>query len=207
MSEQLVQSKEQQILEAAEKEFLEKGYNGARTTSIAKAADVTHAMLHYYFRTKEQLFEHIIDKKMSEIVPLMTHLFGNSDLPLVKRIEEAVSVHFDFVVANPDLPRFLINEVLPHKERCDLFRSKIENVLYLVDNLQREVNEAAASGEVEQFNVLLLFQSVLSLNIFPSVMANMIENLLGDNGQSMKEVLAQRKTENIELIMRRIKKE
>ena len=206
MSEQLAQSKEQQILEAAEKEFLDKGYNGARTTSIAKAADVTHAMLHYYFRTKEQLFEHIIDKKMSEIVPLMTHLFGNSDLPLVKRIEEAVSVHFDFVVANPDLPRFLINEVLPHKERCDLFRSKIENVLYLVDNLQREVNEAAASGEVEQFNVLLLFQSVLSLNIFPSVMANMIENLLGDNGQSMKEVLAQRKAENIELIMRRIKK-
>ena len=206
MNEQTVQSKEQQILEAAEKEFLEKGYNGARTTSIAKAADVTHAMLHYYFRTKEQLFEHIIDKKMSEIVPLMTHLFGNSDLPLVKRIEEAVSVHFDFVVANPDLPRFLINEVLPHKERCDLFRSKIENVLYLVDNLQREVNEAAASGEVEQFNVLLLFQSVLSLNIFPSVMANMIENLLGDNGQSMKEVLAQRKAENIELIMRRIKK-
>ena len=206
MSEQLVQSKEQQILEAAEKEFLEKGYNGARTTSIAKAADVTHAMLHYYFRTKEQLFEHIIDKKMSEIVPLMTHLFGNSDLPLVKRIEEAVSIHFDFVMANPDLPKFLINEVLPHKERCDLFRSKIENVLYLVDNLQREVNEAAASGEVEQFNVLLLFQSVLSLNIFPSVMANMIENLLGDNGQSMKEVLAQRKAENIELIMRRIKK-
>ena len=206
MSEQLAQSKEQQILDAAEREFLEKGYDGARTTSIAKAAGVTHAMLHYYFRTKEQLFEHIIDKKMSEIVPLMTHLFGNEDLPLVRRIEEAISVHFDFVVANPDLPRFLINEVLPHKERCDLFRSKIENVLYLVDNLQREVNEAAASGEVEQFNVLLLFQSVLSLNIFPSVMANMIENLLGDNGQSMKEVLAQRKAENIELIMRRIKK-
>ena len=64
-----MQSKEQQILEAAEKEFLEKGYNGARTTSIAKAADVTHAMLHYYFRTKEQLFERFIDKKMSEIVP------------------------------------------------------------------------------------------------------------------------------------------
>ena len=206
MSEQIIQNKEQQILEAAEREFLEKGYDGARTTSIAKAADVTHAMLHYYFRTKEQLFEHIIDKKMSEIVPLMTHLFGNSGLPLVERIEEAVSVHFDFVVSNPDLPRFLINEVLPNKERCDLFRSKIENVLYFVDNLQREVNEAAASGEVEQFNVLLLFQSVLSLNIFPSVMENMIENLLGDNGQSMKEVLAQRKAENIELIMRRIKK-
>jgi len=206
MSEQTAQSKEQQILEAAEREFLEKGYDGARTTSIAQAAGVTHAMLHYYFRTKKQLFEHIIDKKMSEIVPLMTHLFANSDLPLVKRIEEAVSVHFDFVVANPDLPRFLINEVLPSKERCDLFRSKIENILYLVDNLQMEVNEAAARGEAEQFNVLLLFQSVLSLNILPSVMANMIETLLGDNAESIEMLLAQRKAENIELIMRRIKK-
>ena len=206
MSEQVAQSKEQQILEAAEREFLEKGYDGARTTSIAKAAGVTHAMLHYYFRTKEQLFERFIDKKMSEVVPLLTHLFGNSDLPLVERIEKTISVHFDFVATNPDLPRFLINEILPYKERCDLFYSKVANFLYFFNNLQREVNEAAARGEVEQFNVLLLFQSILSLNIFPSLMANMIENLMSNNGQSMKEIFAQRKAENIELIMRRIKK-
>ena len=203
MNEQTVQSKEQQILEAAEKEFLEKGYNGARTTSIAKAADVTHAMLHYYFRTKEQLFERFIDKKMSEIVSLIHHLFGNGDLPLVKRIEEAISVHFDFVADNPDLPRFLINEVLPYKNRC----AKIASYFHLFISLQREVDEAAARGEVESFNVLLLFQSILSLNIFPSLMANIIENLLSDNRQSIEMLLAQRKTENIELIMRRIKKE
>ena len=207
MSEQVAQSKEQQILEAAEREFLKKGYDGARTTSIAKAAGVTHAMLHYYFRTKEQLFERFIDKKMSEVVPLLTHLFGNSDLPLVERIEKTISVHFDFVATNPDLPRFLINEILPYKERCDLFYSKVAHFLYLFNNLQREVNDAAARGEVEQFNVLLLFQSILSLNIFPSLMANMIENLMSNNRQSMKEIFAQRKAENIELIMRRIKKE
>ena len=206
MSEQTVQSKELQILEAAEREFLEKGYDGARTTSIAKAAGVTHAMLHYYFRTKEQLFERIIDKKMSEIVPLMTHLFGNSDLPLVKRIEEAISVHFDFVAANPDLPRFLINEVLPYKNRCDLLKTKIASFFHLFNSLQREVNKAAARGEVEPFNVLLLFQSILSVNIFPSLMTNITENLLSDNRQSIETLLAQRKAENIELIMRRIKK-
>ena len=206
MSEQVAQSKEQQILEAAEREFLKKGYDGARTISIAKAAGVTHAMLHYYFRTKEQLFERFIDKKMSEVVPLLTHLFGNSDLPLVERIEKTISVHFDFVATNPDLPRFLINEILPYKERCDLFYSKVANFLYFFNNLQREVNEAAARGEVEQFNVLLLFQSIISLNIFPSLMANMIENLMSNNEQSMKEIFAQRKAENIELIMRRIKK-
>ena len=206
MSEQVTQSKEQQILEAAEQEFLKKGYDGARTTSIAKAAGVTHAMLHYYFRTKEQLFERIIDKKMEEIIPLMTHLFGNSNLPLVYRIEEAVSGHFDFVMSNPDLPMFLINEVLPHKERCNFFYSKVEKYLNLIDNLQKEVNEAATKKEIEQFNVLLLFQSILSLNVFPAIMTNIVENMAGDNKQAVELFMAQRKAENIELIMRRIKK-
>lgn len=206
MSEQVAQNKEQQILEAAEREFLKKGYDGARTTSIAKAAGVTHAMLHYYFRTKELLFERIIDKKMEEIIPLMTHLFGNSTLPLVYRIEEVVSVHFDFIMSNPDLPMFLINEVLPHKERCSLFYSKVEKYLNLIDNFQKEVNEAATKGEIEQFNVLLLFQSILSLNVFPAIMTNIVENMAGDNKQIVEQFMAQRKAENTELIMRRIKK-
>ena len=51
---------ESEILKAAEQEFMLKGFDGAKTTSIAHAAGVTHAMLHYYFRTKEQLFERIL---------------------------------------------------------------------------------------------------------------------------------------------------
>ena len=65
MDNQEKQSKEQQILAAAEQEFLTKGYDGARTTSIAQAAGVTHAMLHYYYRTKEQLFKRIVDEKFN----------------------------------------------------------------------------------------------------------------------------------------------
>ena len=206
MSEQLVQSKEQQILEAAECEFMTKGYDGARTTSIAKAAGVTHAMLHYYFRTKELLFERIIEKKMSEITPVLTYLFGNADLPLTERIKEAVSVHFDFIAANPELPKFLMNEVLPHKERCDMFKSKIESFVYLFSQLQNEVDAAAQRGEVEQFDVLSLFQTILSLNICSSMMTQFAENMMGDDIMETKAFLAVRKAENIEIIMRRIRK-
>ncbi|MBR4962398.1 MAG: helix-turn-helix transcriptional regulator [Muribaculaceae bacterium] len=206
MGEEIIQNKELLILEAAEREFITKGYDGARTTSIAKEAGVTHAMLHYYFRTKEQLFERIIEKKMSEITPLLTYLFGNDKLPLTERIKEAVSVHFDFIVANPDLPKFLINEVLPNKERFIVLKSKIDKVLYLFKNLQKEVDEAALRGEVEQFNIINLFQTILSLNIFSSVMPLFMENILGENEFTTKDFLAARKAENIETIMRRIKK-
>ena len=206
MGENINQSKEIQILEAAEHEFLAKGYDGARTTSIAKIAGVTHAMLHYYFRTKEQLFEQIIDKKMSEITPMLTYLFGNEKLPLTERIKEAVSVHFDFIIDNPDLPRFLINEVLPNKERFKVLKSKIDNVLHSVEHLQKEVDEAALRGEVAQFNIINLFQTILSLNIFSSIIPRFMENMLEENNFNTKEFLAIRKAENIETIMRRIKK-
>ena len=206
MGENINQSKEIQILEAAEHEFLAKGYDGARTTSIAKIAGVTHAMLHYYFRTKEQLFEQIIDKKMSEITPMLTYLFGNEKLPLTERIKEAVSVHFDFIIDNPDLPRFLINEVLPNKERFKVLKSKIDNVLHSVEYLQKEVDEAALRGEVAQFNIINLFQTILSLNIFSSIIPRFMENMFEENNFNTKEFLAIRKAENIEIIMRRIKK-
>ena len=77
---------------------------------------------------------------------------------MTERIKEAVSVHFDFIVANPDLPKFLINEVLPNKERFIVLKSKIDKVLYLFKNLQKEVDEAALQGEVEQFNIINLFK-------------------------------------------------
>ena len=163
-------------------------------------------MLHYYFRTKELLFERIIDKKMSEIIPLITYLVGKDELPLKERILEAVSVHFDFIINNPDLPRFLINEVLPYSDRCEMFLSKVKGVLVLFKNMQDEVNEASARGEIEHFDVPMLFQTILSLNILPSLMTKSLENLLTDDSLTVKQYLMLRKSENIEIIKRRIEK-
>ena len=75
-----MRNKEQAILEAAEREFIVKGFAGARTTSIAEAAGVTHAMLHYYFRTKEQLFERILDEKMRLMGESVLAAFGQPGL-------------------------------------------------------------------------------------------------------------------------------
>ena len=202
-----MQNTEQQILRVAELEFLSKGYNGARTTSIAKAAGVTHAMLHYYFRTKELLFERIIDKKMTEITPLITYLIGNESLPLVDRIREAVSVHFDFIMANPDLPKFLMNEVIPYHDRSVMLISKVKDVFNIFEKLQHEVNEASSRGKIEHFNVPILFQSILAINIFPSLMSEFIPQILTDDKLTQERYMALRKAENIEIIMRRIQKQ
>lgn len=117
MIEQGKISKEQLILEAAEQEFFIKGYDGARTTSIAQRAGVTHAMLHYYYRTKEQLFERIIEKNAKTIAETMLAVMGNPSMPIVERLKDGISAHFDLVATNPLLPRFFLNEIIARPER------------------------------------------------------------------------------------------
>lgn len=144
---------------------------------------------------------------MTEITPLITYLIGNESLPLVDRIREAVSVHFDFIMANPDLPKFLMNEVIPYHDRSAMLISKVKDVLKIFEKLQHEVNEASSRGEIEHFNVPMLFQSILAINIFPSLTSEFIPQILSDDKLTQERYLALRKAENVEIIMRRIKKQ
>ena len=94
-----------------------KGFDGAKTASIARAAGVTHAMLHYYFRTKEQLFDRILTDKLSLMGRSVLASFGTPDLPVLERLKRGIGSHFDFLMENPDLPRFIVNEVFSRPER------------------------------------------------------------------------------------------
>lgn len=201
------QTSEQQILIAAEEEFLSNGYNGARTTSIASKAGVTHAMLHYYFRTKEQLFEKFIAKKIQEIKPLMLYIFGEANLPLKERLEKAISKHFDFVEENEGLVRFLINEIMPNKERCQMLKKQLQELFDASQELQEEIDQAAKRNEIEHINVITLFQTILTLNIFPSVMNNYISNIMNlESEEDIAKYKEERKKENIKIIMKRLQK-
>ena len=208
MDNQEKQSKEQQILAAAEQEFLTKGYDGARTTSIAQAAGVTHAMLHYYFRTKEQLFERIVDEKFATMSHSMVAIMGDPSLPIVERIKGGIAAHFDFIAANPLLPRFVINEIVSRPERYEVLYKRAGFVVNSVYNsLQAEVDSAAERGEIERVDVKMLFISIMSLNIFTFVAYPFMEPIMGELMANREQFLEARKAENIETILRRIKKQ
>ena len=208
MDNQEKQSKEQQILAAAEQEFLTRGYDGARTTSIAQAVGVTHAMLHYYFRTKEQLFERIVDEKFETMSHSMFAIMGDPSLPIVERIKGGIAAHFDFIAANPLLPRFIINEIISRPERYDVLYKRVGAI---IDNvyrgLQSEINRSAERGEMEKVDVKMLFISIMSLNIFTFLAYPFMEPLMGELMVNRERFLAERKAENIETILRRIKKQ
>ena len=148
---------EQAILQAAETEFLDKGFALAKTTEIAKQAGVTHAMLHYYYRTKEKLFERVFQEK----VDLMAHsLVATLDdgKPFLKQMEDLTGAHFDFIAENPKLPFFLLNEIhLNEKRREESAQTAALNEKELeVEKIRQQsgfyqTNEERLTGEIERY--------------------------------------------------------
>ena len=200
------QDTETRILQAAEREFFEKGFAGARTASIAEAAGVTHAMLHYYFRTKDKLFERIVSEKINMLGDIILSAIGDDNLPLEDRIRQGVERHFDFISANRDLPRFIVNEVLSRPEHTEMMKQGTLHIVNsLLNSLQREIDEDAAKGRCRQVDARMLLIDIVSLNVFPFMAAPIVSGAIGDSYGDYDEFLAKRKKENVETILRKLK--
>lgn len=200
------QDTEAKILQAAESEFLTKGFAGARTTSIAQAAGVTHAMFHYYFRTKDKLFERIISEKIALMKELLLDTVANSDMSLEEKIRNVIERHLDFVAANPNLPRFLVGEVFAYPERAKVLTEKIKQFApRMIAELQRQIDEAAANGIFRKVDARMLIIDIVSLNIFSYMASPLINAVLDNCMEDSERFLAQRKKENFDTIMRKLK--
>lgn len=189
------------ILQAAEKEFLEKGYSGAKTTAIAEAAGVTHAMLHYYFRTKDKLFEKIVTDKIDKLGEILLGAVGNPGLPLKDRIRDGIESHFDFLVANPTLPRFIINELAVHPDRIIPIRGRLlENASMVLAGLQAELDRIPGVNTT----AMMLLADIVSLNVFPFVAAPMLMVVAGNYFDDYDVLLEARKQENVKTILTKL---
>lgn len=200
------ESTESRILAAAEREFLLKGYAGARTTAIAEGAGVTHAMLHYYFRSKDRLFDTVVREKIGALRDIMLASLGDPSVPLFDKLETTIAGHLDFIAANPDLPRFMITEVFPYPDRMPAVLETIRHhAAGVVESLQRQIDEYAARGLCRRVDAAMLMLDIVSLNIFPFMARAMVNPLLNGLMEDADAFVAARKRENIDTIMRKLK--
>lgn len=196
---------EEKILKAAEEEFLAKGYAGARTTSIASAAGVTHAMLHYYFRTKERLFEKIMEDKLESIKEILVIMLDDNGQPFEYRLRSMIERHFDLLTKNPKLPHFMINEVYTNPDGFELISKGIMTIASeAIIKLQKQLDMEAEKGNCRQMDALNLLLDVISLNLFPYIAYPMMEKVLSATGKTPDEFLKQRKEENVRTILAKI---
>lgn len=197
----------QAILDAAEEEFLEMGFHGAKTSSIAKRAGVTHAMLHYYFSTKENLYDVFISQKLQEVKNIMFPALLEEGVDFIDRVRTVIDKQFGYIQKHPYLPRFMLNEVLLKPER---FNELISNILqYDIEKfaiIQQEIDTASNEGKINFISLPNLIIDILSLNIISQVMAPVVIGVMPGVGFDKNEFIENRKKEIIETITRRLTK-
>lgn len=197
---------EQAILRAAEKEFLDKGFALAKTTDIAREAGVTHAMLHYYYRTKEKLFERIFQEKVQVMASSLSASFEN-DKPFFEQLEDLIGTHFDFVANNPRLPLFLLNEIHLNEERRRMYLPVLLKALGETRRKLAEAMERALKrGEIRAMRTADVLFSIVSLNVMSFVGLPIAREAFDMDEEDMRLFVTQRREENIEMLLSRLKK-
>ncbi len=192
-------------MEAAEELFLENGYNMTTTTRIAAKAGVTHAMLHYYFRTKEHIFIKVLDKYMDELLASFKPLM-KKDAPFWETMEAGISAHFDFLMERPQLPALLYDTVRFNPELLGTYKERVAGVLRRImsahgDMLEKEM----AAGRVRRVDPVQLMIDIVSLNFSAFLLLPAARNMFGEMepGRTGK-ILAGRKEEIITLVRSRL---
>ena len=104
-------NKREEILKAAEKEFVLHGYDGARIVAIAKRACVGHPLLHYHLKTKKELFKFVVFRKIDLLRQSVMMSWDESGKNFLEKLSATIGKHFDFVRGNADYLRFQIREM------------------------------------------------------------------------------------------------
>jgi AcrR family transcriptional regulator len=194
---------EQIILEAAEKLFLDKGYAATKTTEIAQEAGINHAMLHYYFRTKENLFNKIFETKAQYFLSSFSHAF-DQELPLREKIKLGVETHFDFIGTNPKIPMFIMREIVSNKEKREFLlrfvhQDIIPKAFVTINELTQAIKDEVEKGNIQPINPIDLILNIASLNVFAYVTGQVF---FDTDETGLKTYLEQRKKNNVEVILK-----
>jgi len=193
---------EQLILEAAEIEFLEKGYKNAATTAIAKRAGVTHAMLHYYFRTKENLFQRIFLQKIQMLSEIFEDIYGK-ELPFTETVRLFIEEQFNFVAKNPQLPRFFLNEISANKENRNLlFEVVVPKASVIFQKINALLNNEIAAGRVRPIALPNLMMNILSINISTFLALPSLQDIFPiTNSAALTNFLNERRESNVQFVL------
>ncbi|TQD36971.1 TetR/AcrR family transcriptional regulator [Haloflavibacter putidus] len=203
MPKQKTENTEKQILDAAENIFQTKGMSGARMQEIADKAGINKAMLHYYYRSKQSLFEAVFKKAFSLLAPQLNAIL-NDDSSIENKITNFTHNYITFISKHPYIPNFIIQEL----NRNPGFIEKIqENSAFpSLDKFNAQVEKEVKDGVLKPTDGKQLFIHILSLNIFPFVATPLVKGFLKLNDKEFKKLMEQRKTEVSEFIINSIKK-
>lgn len=196
-------SKEEEILRAAEEEFFRNGYNASSTAIIANRAGVTHAMVNYYFRTKERLFMQILDNHVYELLRSLKPLM-QEDGDVAKVAISAAEVIFDKMNDDRRFPYLLSDISRTHPDFLLHYKETFDTVCR--DSLgmhSRRLEKCIADGHVRECTMGDIYSTVLTLAAAPFLTLPILENVAKLPPEQIDVWLQSRKEEMVRILQAR----
>lgn len=196
-------TKEQEILIAAEEVFFRNGYDASSTADIAKRAGVTHAMVNYYFRTKEKLFIQILDNHVYEILGCLKPIM-KADGNVLDVAVDAASAIFDKMNEIRRFPYLLSDISRTHPDFLARYRDVVGTIC--AESLkmhQVRLEKHIAEGLVAPCTMNDIYSTVLSLATAPFMMLPMMENVGYRTQEQINTFLSDRKEEMVKILRAR----
>jgi AcrR family transcriptional regulator len=182
---------EDKILNAAKTVFIRKGMEGARMQEIADEAGINKALLHYYFRSKQRLFEAIFSNLLTQIFPNITTILL-SEKPIEQKIGLFIEKYIEMLLHNPFLPAFVLKEI--NRDSTYFANTFKNNGIDLNPVFIMFENEMKA-GKLVKMNPRDLVANILSMCIFPFASKPLLKLILFDeNHKNYDQFLEERKT-------------
>lgn len=193
---------ENQILDAAESIFQSKGMDGARMQEIADKAGINKAMLHYYYRSKQQLFEAVFKHAFSLLAPQLNKIL-NDESTIEEKIKNFTFNYISFVSKHPYLPNFIIQEL----NRNPGFTESLRHTEGFpnIEKFKKQLNDEIENGNILPIKAEQLFINILALNVFPFIAKPLLKTFINIDDVSYKQIIEERKTEVADFIINSIK--
>ncbi|HZX62447.1 MAG TPA: helix-turn-helix domain-containing protein [Bacteroidales bacterium] len=197
-----IQNTEVRILEAAKKVFHRKGFEGTRMQEIADEAGINKSLLHYYFRTKENLFDAVFKAAFREIFTKLFTTVDSND-PLEKKLKNLINEYIGFLQKNSYLPGFILAELNQNPDKIiEVFKSAPVSPSMLIEKMKKSVNDE----KLEKTDVRELFINILALCIFPIIARPMLQHIFEFSDEEFDQFIEKRKKELPVFIMNAIRK-
>ena len=197
-------STENKILESAQYVFHHKGFDGARMQEIADKAEINKGLLHYYYKSKEKLFESVFNIALGQMLGRLDSTL-NEDVDLFTKIENLVNSYISILSKNTFVPNFVFQEINRNPE---FFNEKFKkfNSLEGIKKFEEQIKEETAKGTIIEINPKQLIINIISMSIFPFMAKPMAMGILNLSEKEFNTLIEEKKTEIAQFTINSIRK-
>ncbi len=185
-------STEEKIKEAARKVFTRKGYAATRTRDIAEESGYNLALINYYFRSKEKLFDIIMLEHLQTFVHSIIGIVNDTATTLQQKLEVLISHYIDMLIKNPDLPLFILTEVNADPVKL-IGKIGVNDLDHKELFISKQWKELVKAKKIPPLNPAHIMMNVIGMTIFPFVGSPLIRDRMKLSMEEFNTLMLERK--------------